>query len=111
ATVQSCRVCGAPAVAGDFPTVTSAGASGAVSICPGCRESMRTQPQPIPACRFVRELGRGGMGIVYLALRVPDGNLVALKSVTPAASGGRTTIERFLREAKILCELNHPNIV
>jgi serine/threonine-protein kinase len=110
ATVTSCRVCGVPVSAPEM-TAADLDATGGQTVCPGCREMMKSQPQPIPSFRFIREVGRGGMGVVYLALRTADGSLVAVKSVTPAAIGSRTLIERFLREAKILCELNHPNIV
>ncbi|MEP6620453.1 MAG: serine/threonine-protein kinase [bacterium] len=58
-----------------------------------------------------RELGRGGMGVVYLARDVQLDRLVAIK-VLPAhltlADGAR---ERFIREARTAAGLSHPNIV
>jgi serine/threonine-protein kinase len=61
--------------------------------------------------RLVRELGRGGMGMVWLAQRT-DGDLrlpVALK--LPSLEGRPAQIaERFERERQILAALNHPNI-
>jgi serine/threonine-protein kinase len=51
------------------------------------------------------------MGVVYLALRLADHAVVALKTIIPAAAGTREQVERFLREARVLRELNHPNIV
>jgi serine/threonine-protein kinase len=51
------------------------------------------------------------MGVVYLALRGTDTVPVALKMIIPAATGSRSDVERFLREANILRELNHPHIV
>jgi serine/threonine-protein kinase len=59
----------------------------------------------------VRELGRGSMGVVYQALRAADGRLVALKTIKPAVVPSPAETERFLREAQILNELDHPNIV
>ena len=58
-----------------------------------------------------RELGRGGMGIVYLARDLTLDRQVALK-VLPAELGARPDIrERFLREAKTAAHLSHPHIV
>jgi serine/threonine-protein kinase len=60
---------------------------------------------------IVREVGRGGMGIVYEARRRPDGVRVALKTVVPAVAAHPVQVERFLREARILCQLDHPHVV
>ena len=61
--------------------------------------------------RIERELGRGGMGVVYLATREADGVEVAVKSITPQGAVTRRNVDRFLREASILMRLDHPNIV
>ena len=61
--------------------------------------------------RILRELGRGGMGVVYLAERA-DGHFeqrVALKVIHRGA--GRQAAARFLRERQILAGLVHPKIV
>ncbi len=57
-----------------------------------------------------RELGRGGMAVVYLARDKTLGRDVALKVLLPelAASIGAA---RFLREIEIAASLNHPNIL
>jgi predicted Ser/Thr protein kinase len=57
-----------------------------------------------------RELGRGTMGIVYLAWERKLERLVALKLLPPERADGRRR-ERFLREARIAARLKHPNIV
>jgi serine/threonine-protein kinase len=65
----------------------------------------------IPGYRLDRELGRGGMGIVFLATREADGVQVALKTIVPGGAASRKNFDRFLREASILKQLAHPNIV
>jgi serine/threonine-protein kinase len=57
-----------------------------------------------------RELGRGGMALVYLARDVKHERFVALKTLRPeiALALGR---ERFLREIKLAARLQHPNIL
>ena len=58
-----------------------------------------------------RELGRGGMGIVYLAREVRLARPVAIK-VLPLALAARSDLrDNFLREAQTVAGLNHPNIV
>ena len=57
-----------------------------------------------------RELGKGGMGIVYLAWDPALERRVALKILPPAiATDGRRV--RFLKEAKVAARLTHDNIV
>ncbi|MEP6572153.1 MAG: serine/threonine-protein kinase [Gemmatimonadota bacterium] len=58
-----------------------------------------------------RELGRGGMGIVYLARDVRLDRLVAVKLLPPALAATTALRERFLREARTAAKLSHPNIV
>jgi eukaryotic-like serine/threonine-protein kinase len=57
-----------------------------------------------------RELGRGGMALVYLARDIRHERFVALKTLRPeiAIALGR---ERFLREIKLAARLQHPNIL
>jgi serine/threonine protein kinase len=63
----------------------------------------------------VRELGKGAMGIVYLAKDPLIGRLVALKTIRPAAhvddDETKEFQQRFLREAQAAGILNHPSIV
>ncbi|HEU4631349.1 MAG TPA: serine/threonine-protein kinase [Gemmatimonadaceae bacterium] len=58
-----------------------------------------------------RELGRGGMGVVYLAREVSLDRLVAIKILPPALAARPPLRERFLREARTAAKLSHPNIV
>jgi eukaryotic-like serine/threonine-protein kinase len=58
-----------------------------------------------------RELGRGGMGIVYLAREVHLDRLVAIKLLPPEKATEPPLRERFLREARMAAKLSHPNII
>ena len=58
-----------------------------------------------------REIGRGGMGVVYLARDLRLDRMVAIKTLPPSLQGDETIRERFLREARTAARLNHPNIV
>ena len=58
-----------------------------------------------------RELGRGGMGIVYLAHEVHLDRLVAIKLLPPGRAADPALRERFLREARMAAKLSHPNII
>lgn len=60
--------------------------------------------------RLERELGRGGMGVVFLATDLKHGRKVALKALRPELSRSIGT-DRFLREIRITAQLNHPNIL
>ena len=51
------------------------------------------------------------MGVVYLAYSTIGDGLVALKTIQPAAAAGEAIVARFLREQRILQELDHPHIV
>jgi tetratricopeptide (TPR) repeat protein len=57
---------------------------------------------------LIKELGRGGMGIVFLATHVHHATDVALKTL-PAVSGKE--LHRFKQEFRALADVNHPNLV
>ncbi|HEY7684611.1 MAG TPA: serine/threonine-protein kinase [Gemmatimonadales bacterium] len=58
-----------------------------------------------------RELGRGGMGIVYLAREVRLDRRVAIKLLPPVLAAQPAPRERFLGEARTAAQLSHPNII
>jgi eukaryotic-like serine/threonine-protein kinase len=58
-----------------------------------------------------RELGRGGMGAVYLAEQPGLGREVAIKELVPSAAADPTALKRFLQEAQVMARTSHPNLV
>ena len=60
---------------------------------------------------FIRLLGRGGMGFVYLARERGLERLVAIKVLSPEVAATRQVRERFRREARTSARLAHPNIL
>jgi len=68
-------------------------------------------PERAGPYRLIRELGRGGMGAVYLGRRDDEQYQidVAVKLVNPG-TGNEFTVQRFRRERQILASLDHPNI-
>jgi serine/threonine protein kinase len=67
--------------------------------------------QRIGEFRILRELGRGGMGIVYEAEQESLGRHVAIKVLVPGTARSSQTVQRFLREARAAAQLHHTNIV
>jgi serine/threonine protein kinase len=61
--------------------------------------------------RIIRELGRGGMGVVYEAEQISLGRRVAIKVLRGHATADATSRDRFLREARAVARLKHANIV
>lgn len=61
--------------------------------------------------RIERELGRGGMGAVYLAVHVGTKRPVAVKVIVPQLMKNAEFVERFRREAEAAGRLRHPNVV
>ena len=64
----------------------------------------------VPGYRVVRELGRGGMGIVYLAVQEGLERLVAIKML-PQGMDAERPLSRFQTEAEVIARLQHPNLI
>lgn len=74
-------------------------------------EELSELPRQIGKYTVTRFLARGGMGEVYLAWH-PDLKMpVAIKRMRPDLLGSADRVERFMQESRLLCRLNHPNIV
>lgn len=67
-------------------------------------------PTTIGAYRILRELGRGGMGVVYLAEDPRLKRRIALKVLPEAVVNSQRALDAFEREAQLLAALNHKNI-
>ena len=80
-------------------------------LCDLCRGEIATSPQPVPTYTTIRQLGRGGMGVVFQARNNESGRMVALKLIVPESAATRSAIDRFLREMSVISQLKHPNIV
>jgi serine/threonine protein kinase/Flp pilus assembly protein TadD len=74
-----------------------------------------TEREPVPGVlgdfRIIREVGRGGMGVVYEAEQVSLGRRVALKVLPLAATMDARQLQRFHNEARAAAGLHHTNIV
>src|SRR4051794_1256385 len=67
--------------------------------------------QRFGAYQLGKQLGRGGMGVVYQAQHVHLGRTVALKLLAPELSESEDFRARFLRESRLAATLDHPGIV
>ncbi|MEZ6128150.1 MAG: serine/threonine-protein kinase [Planctomycetaceae bacterium] len=68
-------------------------------------------PRTIGPFQLDRQIGIGGMGIVYSAVYLETGKQVAVKVLSPGLISDPKLVKRFEREMEILKRLNHPNIV
>ena len=73
-------------------------------------------PPPAPRTHIGKylvkgELGRGGMGAVYVAEQPGLGREVAIKELIVSAAADPTALTRFLQEAQVMARSNHPNLV
>jgi len=94
---------------GISPGMASVGASGAREVTVAGAGAMGQSG----GFRYqvVRELGRGGMGVVYLAKDINLGRQVAYKVLPAELKKHPEIVTNFIREAKSLAQLNHPYIV
>lgn len=67
--------------------------------------------QRVAHYKVLERIGEGGMGHVFKALDTRLNRLVALKALPPWAASSTRARELLLKEARVACSLNHPNIV
>lgn len=83
---------------------------GMACFCADCRQEIAGQQPALPGYRVLRELGRGGMGVTYLAEHEQIGRCV-LKQLLPETALSEINRKLFVREARKQAGLIHPNIV
>ncbi len=82
-------------------------------LCPTCSAAQRSPNvgrKNIGNYRIIRELGRGGMGVVYKAVHEPTRRLCAVKEVLPDAATDEKTLKLFDREIGVQSMVIHPNL-
>jgi WD40 repeat protein/tetratricopeptide (TPR) repeat protein/serine/threonine protein kinase len=95
-----------------FPTLAVMEEFGSVGAAPtDCGANSKHIPERLGEYRILREVGRGGMGVVYEAVQESLGRHVALKVLPIRGAVPEKQRERFRREAKTAANLHHTNIV
>jgi tetratricopeptide (TPR) repeat protein len=104
------RVCGREVDEADLEALAEQTVAGAASV-EGLFEPAAPAGQTAGDYELLAEIGRGGMGVVYLARQMSLGRLVALKMLPGDLAGDETALARFHREIRQLAACDHPNII
>jgi serine/threonine protein kinase len=72
---------------------------------------MKINRRQIPGYELLEVIASGGMGTVFKARQTSLDKMVALKLLSPNLARDSNYVERFVREARALAKLNHPNVV
>jgi WD40 repeat protein/serine/threonine protein kinase/tetratricopeptide (TPR) repeat protein len=105
------RVTGREVTEAQLDTLTQQSISERPSYDAILSEPTPTPPSIIEDYAILAELGRGGMGVVYLARQLSLGRLVAIKMLPTDLAGDEVSLARFHREMRLLARCDHPNIV
>jgi serine/threonine-protein kinase len=98
---------------GRRPAEEDAGATqvGAVVRLPLARAALVASGSQVGGYRIERQIGRGGMGVVYRAHHIRLDRPAAVKVLAPELSSNDDFRERFMRESQIAAALQHPNVL
>ncbi|MBN1674617.1 MAG: protein kinase [Kiritimatiellae bacterium] len=107
---EACPHCMARFLIGAGAT-TATGSPAAADSPAGAPEPPLAVGAELEGMTITAFLGQGGMGFVYKATQKDLGRTVAVKIMSPRLVEAPEFAERFLREARALAALNHPNIV
>lgn len=78
---------------------------------PPSAPGLTLEPVAIPGCQVLRELGRGGMGVVYLVRQMHPPRIAALKMLLAGAHAGPELLARFRTETDAVARLQHAHII
>jgi serine/threonine-protein kinase len=82
-------------------------------LCENCssRQQEQVDLSNIKEYKLLKEIGKGGMGVVYKAWHKPTGRIVAIKKMLPGVAMDEKASKLFQREMAVMSDLIHPNIV
>jgi len=83
----------------------------AIYLCKECVQAEREEYKKIADYILLKQIGTGGMGVVYKAVHKPTGRIAALKEIIPSKPMDEKRLELFCREISISRDIIHPAIV
>lgn len=104
------RAAGQPVSEGQLPTLADQSRADTPALEANVLSSPETATR-LGDFEVLAEIGRGGMGVVYLARQLSLGRLVALKMLPAELAGDAAALARFRREIRALARCDHANIV
>jgi serine/threonine protein kinase len=97
-----------PAVAGETGSPERKGGTHVDDSAPSAPQKSATI---LGDYKLLKKLGQGGMGAVYKAKQISNDREVAIKVMTKELSQKDAFVQRFLREARVMAKLDHPNVL